>query len=64
MDPITQHHEAQLLADLGMNATRIEVLQEQQRELVRCLRLHEVSWENIGQILGITKQGAQQRFSA
>jgi len=56
--------EALLLADLTASADRARKEQEIARNLVYQLRKLEVPWETIGRTLHITKQGAQQRFSA
>ena len=57
-------HEKRILESLYKSAHRVRAEQELQRSLVTNLRDHEVSWETIAQMLGVTKQAAQQRFTA
>lgn len=61
--PLTQH-ETRLLAALDKSAVRARDEQNRITGLVGQLRAQDVPWETIARTLGITKQGAQQRFSA
>lgn len=61
--PVTQH-ETRLLAHLDRAAVKARDAQRDVNNTVAQLRSIGVSWEAIARVLGITKQGAQQRFSA
>ncbi|MFW6596998.1 hypothetical protein ACQBAU_06295 [Propionibacteriaceae bacterium Y2011] len=41
-----------------------ELVERTERELVRTARDEGVSWTRLGELYGLTKQGAQQRFRA
>lgn len=50
------------LGDLTEQMLRIEEMLEQVPRLVLACRYRGVSWELIGRALGMTKQGAQQKY--
>jgi hypothetical protein len=56
--------EKRWLAALDRSAIRARDEQNTMRGLVGMLRENGVPWEMIAQCLGVTKQAAQQRFSA
>jgi hypothetical protein len=56
--------EKRWLAALDRSAIRVRDEHNRMRVLVTQLRDSGVPWEIIGQCCGITKQAAQQRFSA
>lgn len=41
-----------------------EALEESLRDQVRTLRSREISWQRIGDALGVSRQAAQQRFGS
>ena len=61
--PVTQH-EKQLLAALDKTAVRARDAERDLASRVAQLRSIGVPWETIGRTLGMTRQGAQQRFGA
>lgn len=57
-------YDKRILESLYKSAHRVRAEHDLQRSLVTNLRDHEVPWETIAQMLGVTKQAAQQRFGA
>lgn len=50
------------LDELGASRTAREQAEERELAAVRTARQAGASWSRIGEIYGLTKQGAQQRF--
>lgn len=55
--------DAQLLASLLPASSAARSLQDLLRQRVSLLRARGVSWERIGEALGITRQAAWERFA-
>ena len=55
--------EAQLLDTLGPAASAVDTVREVLQEHVDLLRVRGVSWARIGEALGISRQGAWERFA-
>jgi len=53
-----------LLAALRPAAAALEAVDETLRQHVQLLRRRGLSWERIGQALGVSRQAAWERFSA
>lgn len=41
-----------------------EILERQQRDVIRRLRRAGMTWAGVGEILGVTRQAAQQKYGA
>ena len=54
----------ELLASLEPAGKCVRSLEASVREQVAELRRRNISWDRIGRALGVTRQAAQQRFSA
>ena len=55
--------DAQLLASLGPSERTLEAVRNDLQAKVDILREREVSWEKIGEALGVSRQAAWERFS-
>lgn len=53
----------EVLYELADTNTRIIELRNRQTYLVKLLRSHGITWEDIGRAVGISKQAAQQKWS-
>ena len=56
--------ELRLIAQLDKYSIQARRAEARCRDLAAALRETDVPWETIGRTLGMTKQGAQQRFGA
>lgn len=56
--------ELRLIAQLDKYSIQARRAEARCRDLALALRDTDVPWETIGRTVGISRQGAQQRFSA
>ncbi len=54
----------ELIETVAVASTALDAARDSLEECVRLARRHGVSWAEIGQVLGITRQAAFQRFGS